>query len=159
MLYVIVSDIFAACLIDCSKDYAVVFYGPLPLNQSQSRPRRERVQISSLSTRIGERVLLRARVHTSRGQAKMVFFILRQRSDSVQALLSLTPEKVSKQMVKWAGSIPIESIVLVEGQVTKAPEPIKSASVDDVEVHISQVTTQCSIIFKPFSSNSSLRSI
>jgi aspartyl-tRNA synthetase len=69
----------------------------------------------------------------------MVFFNLRQRIDSVQALLSLTPEKVSKQMVKWAAGIADESIVLIEGEVVKSPEPIKSATVDDVELHIKKV--------------------
>ncbi|KAF8642270.1 hypothetical protein AX16_009543 [Volvariella volvacea WC 439] len=121
-------------------DYASTFYGLLPLNQSQSRPRRPRVQIASLSSHDGETVLLRARVQNSRAQgSKMVFFNLRQRSHSVQALLTVTPDKVSKQMVKWAASLATESIVLVEGVVKKAPEPIKSASVGDVEVHISQI--------------------
>ena len=69
----------------------------------------------------------------------MVFLNLRQRADSVQALLTVTPEKVSKQMVKWATGLADESIVLVEGKVQKTPELIKSASVDDVEVHVAKV--------------------
>lgn len=69
----------------------------------------------------------------------MVFLNLRQRTDSVQALLVVAPEKVSKQMVKWAAGLSDESIVLVEGVVAKAPEPIKSASVSDVEIHVSKV--------------------
>lgn len=84
--------------------------------------------------------MLRARVQTSRAQgSKMVFLNLRQRTDSVQALLVVTPEKVSKQMVKWAAGLADESIVLVEGVIAKAPEPIKSASVSDVEIHVSKV--------------------
>ncbi|PFH54526.1 hypothetical protein AMATHDRAFT_52141 [Amanita thiersii Skay4041] len=121
-------------------DFAKECYGPLPLNQSQSRPRRPRVNISSLPSRDGDVVLLRARVQTSRAQGnKMVFLNLRQRTDTVQALLVVTPEKISKQMVKWAGGLADESVVLVEGIVRKAPEPIKSASVSDVELHISQL--------------------
>ncbi|KAF5375072.1 hypothetical protein D9758_000228 [Tetrapyrgos nigripes] len=121
-------------------DFAKEFYGPLPLHQSQSRPRRSRVQISSLSSRDGETVLIRARIHTTRAQgSKMVFLNLRQRTDSVQALLMQTPEKVSKQMLRWTAGLATESIVLVEGVVKKTPEPIKSASVGDVEVHISQL--------------------
>lgn len=126
----------AATEVDCAAD----FYGALPLNQSQSRPRIPRVQISSLSGRDGETVVFRARVHTSRAQGnKMVFLNLRQRVDSVQALLVVTPEKVSKQMVKWAASLADESIVLVEGVVAKTPEIIKSASVGDVEVHVNKI--------------------
>jgi aspartyl-tRNA synthetase len=70
----------------------------------------------------------------------MVFLNLRQRTDSVQALLTVTPKKISKQMVKWAASLADESIVLVEGLVKKSPDVIKSASVGDVEVHVTQVT-------------------
>lgn len=69
----------------------------------------------------------------------MVFLNLRQRTDSVQALLSVAPGKVSKQMAKWASGIQDESIVLVEGVVAKSPEIIKSASVGDVELHLSKV--------------------
>lgn len=123
-----------------AEDFAVAFYGQLPLNQSQSRPRRPRVTIASLSSREEESVLLRARVQTSRAQGnKMVFLNLRQRTDTVQALLLVTPERVSKQMVKWAAGLADESIVLVEGIVKKSPEPIKSATVSDVELHITQL--------------------
>lgn len=69
----------------------------------------------------------------------MVFLNLRQRAHSVQALVTVTPEKVSKQMVKWIATLADESIVLVQGLVKKTPEPIKSASVQDVEIHVSQV--------------------
>jgi len=125
---------------DAEIDFATEFYGQFPLNQSQDRPRRPRDQISSLSSRVGETVLFRARVQTSRAQGnKMVFLNLRQQTNSVQALLIVTPEKVSKQMVKWAAGLADESIVLVEGIAQKTQEPIKSASVSDVEVHISQI--------------------
>ncbi|KAJ8084069.1 aspartate--tRNA ligase dps1 [Marasmius tenuissimus] len=121
-------------------DFATDFYGALPLHQSQSRPGKPRAQIAGFSSRDGETVLFRARVHNSRAQGnKMVFLNLRQRTDSVQALVIVTPEKISKQMVKWTASLADESIVLVEGVVKKTPEPIKSASVSDVEVHVSQI--------------------
>lgn len=69
----------------------------------------------------------------------MVFLNLRQQTSTVQALTTVTPEKISKQMVKWIANLADESIVLVEGVVHKSPEPIKSASVSDVEVHLSKV--------------------
>jgi aspartyl-tRNA synthetase len=126
---------------DPEQDFATEFYGKLPLNQSQSRPKQHRAAIASLNPDMdGQTVLLRARVHTSRAQGnKMVFFNLRQRMDTVQALLLVQEGKVSKQMAKWAASLGMESIVLVEGVVKKSPEIIKSATVGDVEIHISQV--------------------
>lgn len=122
-------------------DDAVEFYGKLPLNQSQTRTNRPRAQIADFSPALdGQTVLFRARVNTSRAQGnKMVFLNLRQRTDSVQALLSVAPGKVSKQMAKWAAGLAIESIVLVEGVIQKSPEPIKSASVSDAEVIVSQI--------------------
>ena len=88
----------------------------------------------------GEEVLIRARVQASRAQGnKMVFLNLRQQTDSVQALIIVTPEKISKQMVKWAAGLQTESIVLVEGVVKKSPELIQSASIGDVELHVSKV--------------------
>lgn len=88
----------------------------------------------------GQNVILRARVQTSRAQgSKMLFLNLRQRTDTVQALLAIRPEKVSKQMLKWATALQDESIVLVEGIIVVPPEIIKSASVGHVEVHIDKV--------------------
>ena len=76
----------------------------------------------------------------------MCFLNLRQRMDSVQALLIVTPEKISKQMVKWAASLATESIVLVEGVIAKVDEPIKSASVSDVEVHVNKACSMHHVI-------------
>ena len=107
------------------------------MNQSQERPGRERSQISSLSKRDGQTVLIRARVQTSRAQGnKLVFLNLRQRMHSVQAVVAVAPETVSKQMAKWVASLADESIVLVEGLVKKSPITIQGASVNDVEVHV-----------------------
>ncbi|CAE6419041.1 unnamed protein product [Rhizoctonia solani] len=140
-------------------DYAEQNYGKLPLNQSQERSGRVRAQISTFSaSNDGEHVLLRAR-------SKMVFYALRQRQHTVQALLTVAPETVSKQMVKWAASVPLESIVLVEGLVKRSPEEIKGmrhslesivlveglvkrspeeikgATIKDAEVHITKIHT------------------
>lgn len=70
----------------------------------------------------------------------MVFLNLRQRTSSIQGLLTVTPEKVSKQMVKWAAGLADESIVLLEGIVRKTAETITSTTVGDVEIHITQVS-------------------
>jgi aspartyl/asparaginyl-tRNA synthetase len=69
----------------------------------------------------------------------MVFLNLRQRTDSVQAILEVEDEKVSKFMVKWASGLASESIVLVEGIVQKPFEEIKSATVKDAELKLTRV--------------------
>lgn len=122
-------------------DYAAAHYGKLPLHQSQSRSNRERTDIATLSAKNdSEHVLLRARIQTSRLQSnKMAFLSLRQRTDTIQAMLAVNDKQVSKQMVKWAAGLSVESIVLVHGTVVKSPESIKSCSIDDVEIHISEI--------------------
>lgn len=42
-------------------------------------------------------------------------------------------------MVKWAATIPDESIVIVEGKVQLPIEEVKSASIGNIEILISQV--------------------
>ena len=68
----------------------------------------------------------------------MVFFELRQQTDTVQALLTVSG-KVSKQMHKFAGSINPESIVLIRGTVQTSPEEIKRTTVKDAEILIAEV--------------------
>lgn len=84
-------------------------------------------------------MLIRARVQTSRGQGNKVFLSLRQRTDTVQALVIIAEGKISKQMVRWVAGLQDESIVLVEGTVTVPPGVIKSATIGDVEIHVDQV--------------------
>lgn len=61
--------------------------------------------------------------------------------------MAQVPEKVSKQMLKWAGSVVPESIVLVEGTITKAPKPIESATitVKDAEIKVSKMHVLCEV--------------
>lgn len=68
----------------------------------------------------------------------MVFFELRQQTDTLQALLTVS-NTVSKQMHKFAGSINPESIILIRGTVQKSPEEIKRTTVKDAEILIAEV--------------------
>lgn len=130
-----------------TQDFAKQYYGKLPLNQSQERERRERATISSLPERVGQTVLLRARIQTSRATGnKMVFLNLRQRIDTVQGLLEVKEGKVSRPMVKWVAGLPDESIVLVEGVVESAKEEVKSATIKNVEIKVAQVSFLCPLL-------------
>lgn len=72
----------------------------------------------------------------------MVFLVFRQQSVTIQALIQVEPELVSKKMVKFAESITAESIVLVEAIIQKPLEPIKSCTVQDAEVKIKKVSSR-----------------
>jgi len=132
---------------EAANDPAKANYGKLPLINSSTKSNVKRSQIADLSAaNDGEIVTLRARVHKTRQQgATMVFFALRQQTNIIQAFLKTnkqTDDKaISKQMVKWAGGISLESIVLVEGKVSKVDELVKSATVQDAEVHITKIYT------------------
>jgi aspartyl-tRNA synthetase len=69
----------------------------------------------------------------------MVFFELRQQTDTIQAILTQSPNEVSKQMYKFAASINPESIILIRGTVKKTPVDISATTVKDAEIHIAQV--------------------
>lgn len=129
----------AAAANDTAKDN----YGKQPLMQSKKEDVTgiKRTDISNLSAaNDGEEVVFRARIHTARQQsANMCFFAFRQQDSIVQGLLKSNGDSISKQMVKWAASLSLESIVLVHGTVKKVDELVKSATVQDVEIHLSKM--------------------
>lgn len=126
-----------------ANDPAKENYGKLPLVVSSSKSGIKRVDFKNLSAaNDGQEVVFRARAHNSRQQgATMAFLTFRQQDSLIQGLIKANGESVSKQMVKWAGSINLESIVIVTGTVKKVDEPIKSATVQDIEIAISKIYT------------------
>ncbi|GAA5844452.1 hypothetical protein JCM11251_001667 [Rhodosporidiobolus azoricus] len=137
-------------------------YGKLPLNNSSSRSGIRRDKITEITPeREGETVLIRARLQTSRAQgAKMVFVVLRQQSHTMQGLVLVEPGVVSKPMVRWVEGIHDESIVLVEGVVAKAKEPIKSCTQHDVELKIKKIHMISEApAMLPFNMNDALRPV
>ncbi|CCE79254.1 Piso0_001306 [Millerozyma farinosa CBS 7064] len=126
-----------------NEDPAKENYGKLPLNMSATRPGQVRTKISDLSAaNDGQEVVIRARAHKSRQQgASLVFMTLRQQENLIQALIKSNNQTISKQMVKWVGAVNLESIVLVHGVVKKVSEPVKQATVQDVEVHVTKIYT------------------
>ena len=69
----------------------------------------------------------------------MVFLALRQRLSTVQAIVQVNPNTISKQMVKWVASLQAESIVLVEGTAQKPQVPVESTTVHDCEILVEKV--------------------
>ena len=107
----------------------------------------ERVHVRNMSAADeGKVIKLRAWVQRSRMQgAKMAFLELREeRNWTVQAVIAATkPEEtqnaVSKHMVRWVGSLRLESFILVEAVMAKPLEPVKSCKVPDAELHLRKV--------------------
>ena len=128
-------------------DFARSNYGSLPLLQSSdSQPKRICTLIKNLNpeTDTGKRVLFRARLHTARPAGKTTFVVLRQQNHTLQAVLSVNESTVSKAMVKFAASIPKESIVEAEGILVKADPRVASCTEHVLEVHVDRL-----FIFSP----------
>jgi aspartyl/asparaginyl-tRNA synthetase len=56
----------------------------------------------------------------------------------VQAVVAAS-DKLSKQMVKYCGSVSTESTLVVTGLVKRVKEPIKSATIKDFEIHVQKL--------------------
>ncbi|RSL47549.1 hypothetical protein CEP53_009891, partial [Fusarium sp. AF-6] len=107
----------------------------------------ERIKLRNLGNEhLGKTIKLRAWIQNARMQgAKMAFVELREERDwAIQAVVAASPEgtPVSKQMVKWIGSLNLEGYVLVEAKVEKPLEPVKSVKVSNYELHL----TKCYVI-------------
>ena len=88
---------------------------------------------------IGQSVLVRARVQTSRKQgSKMCFLVLRETGASLQALIAAS-EEVPVEMVAFSASISCESIVDIRGTVTKPEKDVESTSLKTFELLVSHI--------------------
>lgn len=116
-------------------------YGELPLTGSpEYKPTGlTRVALGELGAHEGGEAAFRAWVENARVKsAKLAFLLLRQGGETVQAVVAAS-EGTSKQMVRFCGGQSTESLLLVVGKVVRSPEEIKSATVKDYEVHVTQM--------------------
>lgn len=126
----------ATAAVDLAKDN----YGDIT---SATKVDAETVHLRDLGEEHLDKVVrLRAWVQNSRLQgAKMAFVELREeRAWSIQGVMVANAEgtPISKQMVKWTGSLALEGFVVVEAKVVRPLEPVKSCKVSDFELHISK---------------------
>eukprot|EP00915_Cephaloidophora_sp_WS-2016_P003086 GHVH01004173.1.p1 GENE.GHVH01004173.1~~GHVH01004173.1.p1 ORF type:complete len:495 (-),score=71.55 GHVH01004173.1:81-1565(-) len=88
----------------------------------------------------GKEVRIRARMDTSRCKGNMGFLKLRYRMDSVQGLiLAKDLGEHGKPLNKFAGSIPLESVVDVVGIPSVAQTPVTSCTMSAVELVVSAI--------------------
>ncbi|KAJ0510501.1 putative aspartate--tRNA ligase [Helianthus annuus] len=117
-------------------------YGDVPIEEIQSKAVSGRVwtTVSSLTEELKDQtVLIRGRAQAIRAVGKkMAFLTVRERGYTVQCVLTVAPEVVSAQMVKFATGISKESFVDIEGVITVPPEAIKGAS-QQVEIQVRKI--------------------
>lgn len=117
-------------------------YGDVPIKDLQSKVVSGRVwtKVSSLIDELKDHtVLVRGRAQAIRAVGKkMAFLTVREKGYTVQCVLTVAPDLVSAQMVKYATAISKESFVDIEGIVTVPPDAIKGAS-QQVEVQVRKI--------------------
>lgn len=106
-------------------------YGDVSMENLQSKDISGRVwtTVADLGTEDeGKTVLVRGRVHTVRGTGSIAFLVVRESGNTVQCVVSVSENVVSKGMVKFVTKINKESIVDVEGVVSLPATPIEGTS-------------------------------
>ncbi|KAJ7558977.1 hypothetical protein O6H91_04G063900 [Diphasiastrum complanatum] len=116
-------------------------YGDLPLEDVQSKGISGRIwtKVSELDAALKERnVLIRGRAQSARGKGKIAFLIVREQGYTVQCVATVS-ESVSKGLVKYVTGLSKESIVDVEGVVSKPDVEIASTTQQVVEIQVRKV--------------------
>lgn len=123
-------------------------YGQLPLVRKSTGVKHEKLidlakKYENESFEKGPEVVFRATVENARNQsAKLSFLVFGQQSNTIQAVVAAS-DTLSRQMVKFAGSIPTESEVVVHGILNKPRDPVKSTTIQNLEVHVTKLYTLC----------------
>ncbi|KDB22099.1 aspartate-tRNA(Asn) ligase [Trichophyton interdigitale MR816] len=119
-----------------AEDTAKHLYGKMP----DSAEVEDVMNLMKLSDEHYEKeITVIARVDNARVQsAKLAFLMLRQQGKKIQAVIALK-EPLSRQMIKWTGQLNVNSIVQVSGVVKKPEIPVHSASLPNMELHITKI--------------------
>jgi lysyl-tRNA synthetase class II len=123
---------------DASEDNTAL-YGDLPLINSAVITEKIYKDIDELTEDMaGFKVWVRTRLHSTRAVGKGCFAVLRQRMESVQAVM-FQGEEISKNMVKYATSLPNESIVDVLAEITIPESPVISTTIRNLELKVVEI--------------------
>ena len=116
-------------------------YGELPLIQSTHRSGESRINFEDVTAdMVGQEIVFRARLHHVRRMgSKLVFFIFRQQINTMQGVLNEVPGQTSILMLHWAEHIQRGSIVRIKGVLQKPESPVKSTTMHELEVKVTEV--------------------
>ncbi|CAM8949594.1 unnamed protein product [Rhodiola kirilowii] len=117
-------------------------YGDVEFNALQSKEvtGRKWTEIGSLNESLKDQtVLVRGRAQTIRAVGKKIaFVVVRERGFTVQCVVTVKPDEVSPQMVKYVNGLSRESHVDIEGVVSVPDVAIKGAS-QQVEIQVLKI--------------------
>uniref|UniRef100_A0A7N0U771 aspartate--tRNA ligase n=1 Tax=Kalanchoe fedtschenkoi TaxID=63787 RepID=A0A7N0U771_KALFE len=117
-------------------------YGDVAFSDLQSKEvtGRKWTEIGSLNESLKDRmVLVRGRAQTVRAVGKKIaFVVVREKGFTVQCVVTVKPDEVSPQMVKYVNGLSRESHVDIEGVVSVPDVAIKGAS-QQVEIQVRKI--------------------
>eukprot|EP01054_Gregarina_sp_Poly1_P000283 Gregarina_sp_Poly_1__282@NODE_106_length_14132_cov_144_167721_g93_i0_p3_GENE_NODE_106_length_14132_cov_144_167721_g93_i0NODE_106_length_14132_cov_144_167721_g93_i0_p3_ORF_typecomplete_len572_score102_81tRNAsynt_2/PF00152_20/3_2e02tRNAsynt_2/PF00152_20/2_6e99tRNA_anticodon/PF01336_25/2_9e09tRNAsynt_2d/PF01409_20/5_4tRNAsynt_2d/PF01409_20/0_092tRNA_anti_2/PF13742_6/0_14Mt_ATPsynt_D/PF05873_12/0_87Mt_ATPsynt_D/PF05873_12/5_4e02RRP14/PF15459_6/7_2_NODE_106_length_14132_cov_144_167721_g93_i072628977 len=113
-------------------------FGYFPIIRSTFRTQRVWTDVRSLTKEaVGKMVWIRGRIQDIRNKGGIGFLVLRQQAWTIQGVMD--PKTTSsKDAVKWAASLTLETVVDVFGEVVDPGMEITGAT-QQVEVHISKI--------------------
>ena len=120
-------------------DTAKHLYGELADGMPNEDQASESIRLQELNEdMVDQEATVRASVANARGQsAKLAFLDLRQRTENIQAVIAEGgSHNISRAMIKWIAGLSRESSVLVTGVLKKPVEPVQSATISFLELHI-----------------------
>jgi len=124
---------------EAASDFATSNYGE-QLSANITGSRREWIQLTEAEDWEDRLCVFRCTIKNVRIQsAKLAFLTVSQGLQSIQLVVAEDGENVSRQMVKFARDIPLESLCLMHGIVKRTTEKIRSASIQDFEIHAKKV--------------------
>lgn len=114
-------------------------YGELPLIQSQEKSDKKYTEVKAINPELqGESFWVRGHLQNVRAKSKIAFVLLRQGIATIQAVLSES-EQVPRAMIKFAASIPKESVIDMHVTVTLPNQPVNSTTQKDVELNVHKI--------------------
>lgn len=124
---------------EAANDFAASNYGEHPsTNATGSRP--GWIQLTKVEEWEDQLCVFRCAIENARMQStKLAFLTVSQGLQSIQVVVAEDGENVSRQMVKFAGDIPVESLCVLHGIVKRTPEKVKSTTVQDFEIHAKKI--------------------
>eukprot|EP01063_Lacrimia_lanifica_P022045 TRINITY_DN29755_c0_g1_i1.p1 TRINITY_DN29755_c0_g1~~TRINITY_DN29755_c0_g1_i1.p1 ORF type:complete len:569 (+),score=107.38 TRINITY_DN29755_c0_g1_i1:36-1742(+) len=114
-------------------------FGPLPLVQSQGQSSTVWTAVADVVPALdGQAVVVRARIAVRRAAGKIGFLVLRGGMSTVQCVLT-KEGGCPTDMVKYACSLPVESIVDVWGTVVRSAVPVQACTQATVEIAVAKL--------------------
>ncbi|CAJ0566737.1 unnamed protein product, partial [Mesorhabditis spiculigera] len=124
---------------DKEEDVSVGCYGSYGLVQSTDEKDIVFTELNAINKDLANKeIWVRGRVHTTRSTGKSCFLVLRHKVHTIQVGL-FKGDLVSKQMVKFVGAIPKESIIDIQAKVVVAEQEVSACTQKEMELHPIQV--------------------